>query len=134
MRSFLEITNKSRKVPISKKAQIADTFMSRLAGLMLSPPCDMVLEFPAQSVNRCSIHTCFMRFPINLIWVNKDMVVVDIAYAPPLNPLNPETFKIYKPKEPALYVIELCAEDKNPGDIKDIVKIGDRVEFKRYGS
>jgi len=55
---------------------VARSFFSRFLGLMgrKSIPSEEALLFP-----RCnSIHTFFMRFPIDVIFVSKDGTVVDV--------------------------------------------------------
>lgn len=66
---------KSQKI-ICHRADMADTFFSRLIGLMFSKSLgdrDGLLFSPANS-----IHTFFMNYPIDLIFLNKQNKIVKI--------------------------------------------------------
>lgn len=71
-------------------AQPANTFMRRLKGLMLKPslPSGQGLLLTPCS----SIHTCFMRFPIDVVYLSRDYKVLDIETIAPWR-LFIETFK-----------------------------------------
>ena len=45
-----------------------------------------------------------MKFPIDIIWINKDRKVVHIE--PSLAPCTPLSCPVYTPSEPAMYVLE----------------------------
>ncbi len=103
---------------------LADTFLSRGLGLMFkaSMPKDqgLLIEFPSWLSLRISktVHGFFMRFPIDLVFIDKDQKVVDITT------LNP--WRLYIPKTNCKWVLEVnegIALDKD-------VKIGDKLEFK----
>ncbi len=56
------------------QAQFADTFIKRLLGLMFRRELH---EGSALLLDPCSrIHTCFMRFPIDVVYINHDNVVL----------------------------------------------------------
>lgn len=61
--------NSTRNTILAKNITIADSFWARLKGLLgraeLPPGRGLLLE-PCHSV-----HTCFMRFPIDVIFLNK---------------------------------------------------------------
>jgi uncharacterized membrane protein (UPF0127 family) len=61
-----------------------------------------------------SIHTMFMRFEIDIYFVDKNGVIFDKVTLRP--------WKFYKPKKQAKYIIET---EKN----KLNLKIGDRLDF-----
>jgi len=63
-----------------------------------------------------TIHTCFMSFPICIVFLNKSMKVVEKAVLEP--------FEIYKPKKKCECFIEM-----NDFNTKDI-SAGDKLEFK----
>lgn len=55
-------------------AEVADSFMSRFKGLMLRKHLD---ESSGLLIKKCSsIHTCFMRFPIDVIYLDKNYTVL----------------------------------------------------------
>ena len=56
---------------------IADSFLARFAGLMLRqklPPATGLLLAPCNSV-----HMCFMRFAIDVVYLDKDFTVIKVA-------------------------------------------------------
>jgi len=62
---------------LAKNARIADTFLSRMVGLLdraaLAPQEGLV-------ITRCqSIHMLFMRFPIDVVFVGRDHQVVGLV-------------------------------------------------------
>ncbi len=61
------------------KCSIADTFFPRLCGLMgkNSMNSDEAILFPSCS----SIHTLFMRFPIDVVFINRSGEVVEVVEA-----------------------------------------------------
>lgn len=62
-----------------------------------------------------------MKFPIDVIWLDEDYLVVDIA-----QDVRPYSFpKIFEPQTPALYILEVSAGFSSRNNIK----IGDRFEL-----
>lgn len=54
--------------------EVADSFISRFKGLMLRKCLD---DTSGLLIRKCSsIHTCFMRFPIDVIYMDKDYTVL----------------------------------------------------------
>jgi len=81
-----------------------DSFLSKLRGLMFSRqiPVDhgiILVEYKESKINT-SIHMMFMNFDLSVLWLNKDLVVVDKVLAKRWVP-------IYLPKTRAQYVVEL---------------------------
>ena len=103
------------------KIRIANTFFSRLMGLMFKKNAEVPLLFEIpERINkkeRSSIHSFFMRFEIVLVFIDKCNVVYEIVELKPWN--------CYIPKKPAKYIMEF---DKREFD--DCLKIGDEVEIK----
>lgn len=71
-----KIINKSKDKVISQTAFIARSFFSRLLGLMFRKSIaeDEALVF----YHAPSIHTFFMRFPIDIVFLDKNMRVMKI--------------------------------------------------------
>ena len=114
--------NKDKNFVISDETDIAESFFSRFLGLMFSKPRDLVLVSPREDIACSSIHMCFMRFPIDVLWLDSGMRVVDIKKKIlPFNIFDRKSWRGYKPKSPARYVIEL-----GEGEIRD-TEIGDEV-------
>lgn len=68
--------------PVCERCSVADTPPSRLRGLLGSAglrPGDGLLIRPTSS-----IHTCFMRFAIDAVFLDRDLVVVGVV--PELRP------------------------------------------------
>lgn len=100
--------NKTRNKVISENAEFACSLLSRAIGLMLSKRRDLVLVSPREDITSSTIHMLFMLYPIDVIWVDSENRVVDVQRnAQPFNPIKPKTWKTYKPKKAAKYVIEL---------------------------
>ena len=65
-----------------------------------------------------------MKFPIDIVFIDKERKVVDIkCCARPIS-ANPKTWRIFRPKEKALYVLELPANHT-----KTLLKEGDALVF-----
>lgn len=90
----------------------ADTFFKRFKGLIGKKNFDYIMVFT--NLTDSSIHTMFMRFEIDIYFVDKNGVIFDKVTLRP--------WKFYKPKKQAKYIIET---EKN----KLNLKIGDRLDF-----
>lgn len=90
----------------------ADTFFKRFKGLMGKKDIDYALIFT--NLRDSSIHTHFMRFEIDVYFLDETNVVFEKTTLKP--------WKFYKPKKQAKYIIETK---------KDVlkIKIGDCLEF-----
>jgi uncharacterized membrane protein (UPF0127 family) len=100
------------------EADVADTFYKRLIGLSLSKKKNMFFTLSYEA--RWSLWMFLVRYPIKMIFIDKDKIVVDIKEADPLS-LNPKTWKTYIPKKPCKYILE------TPFDLK--IKIGDKLSW-----
>ena len=123
----MKILNKRTGEVICFNVKIANSFFSRFFGLMFTfSKKNLLLEFEKEGIFSSSIHMLFMFFSIDALWINSKMEIVDIQKnIKPFNPLNLSTWKIYKPKKPAKYVLELGVEKIEDKNIKE----GDVVEF-----
>ena len=65
----MSITNLSKNTILAKKVVLADTFFSRLKGLLGRDALGNQEALIIKPAN--SIHTFFMRFPIDLIFLDK---------------------------------------------------------------
>ena len=116
--------NKTRGIVLSENARLADSFGSRLKGLMFSDRRDLVIKAMREGITESSIHMMFMKYPIDVIWADKTMTVVEVMKKiPPHNATKPGTWRVYKPEKPALYVIELGKGSASK------TQRGDKVEF-----
>lgn len=71
---LVRIINLSKNTILAEKAKIADNFFSRLKGLLgklcLATGEGLIL------VSCDSVHTLFMRFPIDVAFVNKENMII----------------------------------------------------------
>ncbi len=101
---------------IAEEVEVAEQFFKRLKGLMFRA------QMPAKTAMLLSpcpqIHTCFMRFPIDVLFIDKDDTVQYI-----LENLKPWRLSpiIYR----AAKTLEMPA-----GTLKGRVKIGNKIYFK----
>ena len=89
---------------LAQKVEIADTFWLRFRGLMFRRafPRGSALLFKFARPGRYGVHMFFVRFPIDLLYLNKNFVAVDIRR-------NLKPWRIYRPNTKASYVVELPA-------------------------
>ena len=78
---LVRIINESRNTILAERAEVARSFWGRFWGLMgrreLPAGAALVIE------GEGSVHTFWMRFPIDLIFVDRDGVVVGLREAMP---------------------------------------------------
>lgn len=105
---------------ILARAGWCKSFLCHFKGLMLRPRLDedegLIFVTGGESVVATTIHMLFMLMPIAVIWLDKDLVVVDAKYAKPWR-------LAYAPQKPAQYFIEAHPT------LLERVKIGDRLIF-----
>jgi len=126
-----EKTSTSKKSPVNnyenfKSNQViatlkfANSYFSRLKGLMFKKKLDYVLVLKPSKSNFklfSSIHTFFMRFTIDVVFLDKNKKVVEIAQISP--------WKFYIPKKSVKYILEM-----KKGLIKKYqIAIGDKLNF-----
>lgn len=116
------VYNATKSVDICE-AEEAGTFLDRILGLMFRKKLKqnkglLIKFFPRSS----SVHSFFMRFPIDVIFINKDLQVVDLKTLKP--------WRVYSPKKRCEWVLEV-----NKGKIEEkYVGVGDVLEFKSFGT
>lgn len=101
------------------KIELADTFFKKLKGLMFRKSLDHALVFPldGEKQSGASIHSCFMRFTFDVVYLDRNKKVVDFATIRP--------WSFYTPKKPANCFVELPE-----GMIKrKKIRIGSRLGF-----
>jgi uncharacterized membrane protein (UPF0127 family) len=111
------IFNQTRNLPLVTQGRVADTFWLKLRGLLgvasLQQDEGLIL------VGEKSIHTLFMRFPIDVVYVDKNYQVIrtDINMIP--YRLGPFVFQ-------SAYVVEMPV-----GIIADTAtQVGDQLKFE----
>ena len=115
----IRVENLTRGQTLVTAGRVADTFWTRLRGLMGSKslaPGEGLLVVPCKSV-----HTHFMRFPIDVLYVNAAQEVVGIDRG-----LSPWRFGW--PRSDARFVIELPAGTVSATG----TQIGDQLRVRGY--
>ena len=85
------------------EADVANNFWKRMVGLSLSRKKNMFFPLPYE--DKWSLWMFAVRYPIKMIFINKNRIVIDIKEAEPLT-LNPKTWKTYSPRETCKYILE----------------------------
>jgi uncharacterized membrane protein (UPF0127 family) len=120
----IQLTNQTNPLVRPLEADYCDAFICRLRGLMFTDPIDpwhgLLMVQPTQDRVNAAIHMFFMNYDIGVIWLNRDLAVVDSRYAKRWRPA-------YSPAHPAKYVLET-----HPDRIADF-HIGDRLVIERCG-
>ena len=110
----LKVIHPSSNTVIGENIHIADDFVSSLVGLMFKKS---LKDQDGLLIENCrSIHTCFMRFPIDVVFLDKDNNVVKV-----LREIGPWKFTWFYLK--ARKVLEL-----NGGTLPHTISAGDRLE------
>ncbi|EQC46829.1 DUF192 domain-containing protein [Bacteriovorax sp. Seq25_V] len=100
---------------IAEKIKIADSFFARLIGLMFKGP---LVEFDSLLIKKCnSIHTFFMKYPIDVVFMNKNFKVVRVYR-------NIKPWRMTRIVFGATQVIEFEA-----GKLKGDLKVGEELEL-----
>lgn len=101
---------------IASKLEMKQSFFGRLVGLLsrssLGPDEGIILKPCTQ------IHTMFMRFAIDVIFISKDFEVLHVIENMGAWRFSPLLLK-------SLYTVEIAA-----GSLKGSVKTGDKIVFK----
>lgn len=119
----MQIKNKTKNKTIT--AMHAKSVPALTRGLMFRNTGNMLLEFPLSA--RHGIWMLFMRYPLDLIFIDRQKKITEIKKNILPLTLNPRTWKIYHPGKKAKYILELKAgeaHDFNPC-------IGDMLEFHK---
>ena len=106
------ILNKTTQELINIKIINANSFFKRFKGLMLKKNFDFAMLF--SNLKDSSIHTHFMRFDIDVYFLDKNKVIFEKATLKP--------WKFYKPKKQANYILETKKDRLK-------LKIGDKLDF-----
>ena len=90
----------------------ADTFFKRLIGLMGKKDFNECLVF--KNLKDSSIHSMFMRFEIDVYFIDENKMIFDKKTLEP--------WKFYRPKKQAKFILETKKNKLN-------LKIGDCLDF-----
>lgn len=114
----VEIRNISKESIIASRAWVADSFFTRLKGLIGRKKLD---EDEGLCIKPCKgVHTFFMRFSIDVVFVDKNGEVCEVVKG-----LKP--YRVSKYISDTSYVIEF-----SEGMCEEInIEIGDKIELRR---
>ncbi len=115
------LLNKSSGKKIIDRVVLAEAHWQKMKGLMFEDPARfnyaLVFCLKRESISNAAIHMLFVFFPIDVVYLNKDKKVVDIAKNVPPFSLG------YVPKKPSKFFVELPV-GKSKG-----IKFGNKLEW-----
>jgi len=112
----IKIINETKKEAVISNCLLASTFFSRLKGLLGKSKLE---KDEGLCLRPCrSVHTFLMRFPIDIIYVNRENKVLKIIENLGANRISPYLKEAY-------FIIELNAF----GCRKKNIEIGDKLSF-----
>jgi len=96
--------DKSSSLQTALSVKYCDTFLSKFVGLMFSRELKqdhgiLLVEKKESRINT-SIHMLFMNYDLTILWLDKDLTIIDKVQAKKWVPF-------YIPSKPAQYVLEL---------------------------
>jgi len=123
----MRILNATRKTTVAGSAELARSIFSKAIGLMfrsgMKEGCGLLMEFGREDYH--AIWMFAMRFPIDIVFIDgRKKVTAVFKRARPLGP-SPRTWRLYRPPEPAKWVLELPAG----GAAASGTRAGDTLSF-----
>lgn len=97
------------------KALYCNNLLTRCLGLMFRKEQTALIELPKESKPMAAIHTFFMRFPIDVHWLDSEKRIIGIRK-------GLRQYSFANPKKPAKYIFEAPAE-------KVRLKTGEKLSF-----
>jgi uncharacterized membrane protein (UPF0127 family) len=105
------IKNITRKKILVRKIEFADSIGKKTKGLMfrdsLAKDAGLLMTFDLE--RKHEIWMFGMRFPIDIVFIDSAKRIVDIKHSVRPMGRNPFTWRIYRPKKPCRYVLEVNA-------------------------
>ena len=112
----MKIFNATRKTFVAENAKIADTFLSRMIGLLNRTSLN---DQEALIITQCqSIHMVFMKFPIDVIFINRSNQVVGLVRG-----IKPFTFSSLFFKANAAIELPIKTIEKSQTQLGDSLQI-----------
>lgn len=120
MARLYRVENIDRNVVLADRVRMADTFLSRLVGLLRTPERDFQPGAGLWIEPSQGVHTWFMRYPIDLAYLDKELRVMALTGSMGPWRIGPVKFK-------CLVVLEL------PGGTleRTQIEVGDRLAITR---
>jgi hypothetical protein len=109
----MKLFDKTTGKTVARDVELANTFWSRFRGLMLRRkfPQGKALLFVFKKPGHYPIHMSFVRFTIDLVYLDNRFKVVEVREM-----LRP--WRLYSPKSQATYLAELPAKTVSKFNIK----------------
>lgn len=121
MASYRRVINSTTSATVLEHGKWCASYWCHLKGLQfqrsLAPTEGLIFVRKGMSVVSTTIHMFFCFFPIGVVWLDRDLKVVDAKLAKPWRPS-------YAPQSPAQYYIEANTH------ILDRVSMGDQLQFE----
>ena len=111
------ITDNNRELNIKECTNFINKFLCFMFRKKIEVNEGIVFLYDKESIINSAIHMLFMRFPITVIWVNAENIIVDKKLAKPWR-------LVYRPCKPANVIYELNATIINE------FNIGDKIYLK----
>lgn len=112
---------KHKNKVISSNPKICKTYFSKLRGLMFRKKFknfdSLIMINKKETKHNSAIHMFFVFYPISIIWLNNEHIIVDKKRFYPFHPL-------YVPKLKAKYILEL------PIEKGETLNIGDKINIE----
>jgi hypothetical protein len=107
-------------------AETTSNFFTKFLGLMFRKSTNgLLMKFTFNSIERRGIWMPFMRFPIDIVYIDSKKSVAGLVERAPPMTLNPRTWKVFYPEKPAKYILELPAGAAKKAGLE----MGDVLEF-----
>ncbi len=105
------IRNTRNRRVVCRACELAESSWAKARGLMLreSMSREQGMLMPFEGDQKPGIWMLFMRFPIDIVFISGECRVVDIVEEARPMGLSPRTWRVFRPREPAGYVLELPA-------------------------
>ena len=114
---MLKIICEEKNIIVSSNTRVADGFWGRMIGLMFSKE---MRNFDGLIIRHCnSVHTCFMRYEIDVVFFDKEYRIIKIIR-------NMKPWRITGFHFRASHVLELVA-----GNLSGSIHVGDQLILKR---
>ena len=98
----LEIVGKNKLI---ENVKLVSSMFGKTKGLMLRKSGRILMQFGNEAKH--SIWMLFMRFSLDLVFIDRNKRIVDVIRNVKPISLNPKTWKVYTPKEKCLYILEV---------------------------
>ncbi|MCD6226213.1 MAG: DUF192 domain-containing protein [Candidatus Aenigmarchaeota archaeon] len=116
------VKNRAKTTEI-KNVKVANSIISKIKGLIFKKKGRLLLKFWFQDYHK--IWMLFMKFPIDLVFIDKNKKIVDIIENIKPITFDIKTWKIYSPKKKCKYILEV-----ESGLVKSKkFSIGDQLAF-----